>query len=286
LFRQRAGVGIGYLPRGPVTRPSDELAEAALWAAIGKAARRQRALTLIVEPDRALSNESIERLHLVPGPAPIQPSRTVKVALLDDESLMAQMHAKTRYNVRLAKRRGVDVVNAPRTAAASQVFYDLLQDTALRNAFEIHSADYYRAFLDQFGDDAVLMFAEVEGRPVSGAIAACFGDEAIYMYGASSTTERAHGAAFLIQYEIMRWARDRGCQRYDLWGIPAKDPVSSRAESGDRLASSSGSDRRGLYEFKTRFGGQIVSYPPPLERRYRPLLARLARRFYGAGADA
>ena len=58
----------------------------------------------------------------------------------------------------------------------------------------------------------------------------------------------------------------RGARRYDLWGIPGHDPESSVSESGDRLAASTGNDRRGLYEFKTRFGGQIVHYPPPLER--------------------
>ena len=120
---------------------------------------------------------------------------------------------------------------------------------------------------------------------MAGAIAAVFGDEAIYMYGASSSQERAHGAAFLLQYEMMRWARSRGAQRYDLWGIPEFDPDSSVSESGDRLASSTGNDRRGLYEFKTRFGGQIVRSPTPLERVYHPLLATLARRFYSAGGQ-
>ena len=50
---------------------------------------------------------------------------------------------------------------------------------------------------------------------MAGAIAAVFGDEAIYMYGASSSQERAHGAAFLLQHEMMRWARSRGARRYD-----------------------------------------------------------------------
>ena len=56
------------------------------------------------------------------------------------------------------------------------------------------------------------------------------------------------------------------------------------SESGDRLAASTGNDRRGLYEFKTRFGGQIVHYPPPLERVYHPFLATLARNLYSPGA--
>jgi lipid II:glycine glycyltransferase (peptidoglycan interpeptide bridge formation enzyme) len=137
--------------------------------------------------------------------------------------------------------------------------------------------------LGEFGDNAVLLFAEIDGRPAAALIAAAFGDEAIYMYGASSTKDRAHGAGFLIQFEAMRWARDRGCRRYDLWGIPAVDPASTQVESGDRIAGTTGQDWRGLYEFKTRFGGKIVQYPPTRERRYLPLLASLARRYYSPG---
>jgi lipid II:glycine glycyltransferase (peptidoglycan interpeptide bridge formation enzyme) len=286
LFRKRAGLSIGYIPRGPVWPADDPAAVEALWTRIDEVARRRRALTVIVEPDRLLLQEFGRGVRLVPGPEPIQPARTVKVELLDDQSLIDQMHPKTRYNVRLARRRGVTTRLGEQSDASVGQFYEMLRDTAARNDFVVHAHRYYREFLRLFGDDACLAFAEVEGKPVAGAVAAVFGDEGIYMYGASSTRERAHGAAFLLQHEMMRWARSRGARRYDLWGIPEYDPDSSVNESGDRLAASTGNDRRGLYEFKTRFGGQIVRYPPPLERVYHPLLATLARRFYRAGGEA
>jgi len=102
------------------------------------------------------------------------------------------------------------------------------------------------------------------------------------MYGASSTKNRAHGAAFLLQFEAMRWARESGCLRYDLWGIPVEDPDAVH-EDGTRYAASKGEDWRGLFRFKTSFGGEIVSYPPVLERRYRPVSAFLAKRLTNAG---
>lgn len=283
LFRGRAGVSIGYVPRGPVLAPNDPEAAEALWDAIDRVARRRRALTIIVEPDGMLPELASGGRRFVEGPAHIQPSRTVKVDLRDDEALLAQMHQKTRYNIRLAQRRGVAVRLASASDHAVETFYALLTDTAQRNEFRIHEAAYYRAFLDEFGDDAVLTFAEIAGKPVAGLIALSFGDEAIYMYGASSTRDRAHGAGFLIQFEAMRWARERGCRCYDLWGIPAHDPRTTNEESGDRIAGTTGQDWRGLYEFKTRFGGRIVQYPPTSERRYWPALAALARRFYSPG---
>ena len=145
---------------------------------------------------------------------------------------MAQMHAKTRYNVRMALRRGVTTKQAPPTREQVGAFYDLLLDTAGRNAFAVHSVEYYLDFLEIFGDDAVLIFALVEETPVAGTIAARFGEEAVYMYGGSSTRLRAHGAAFYLQFEVMRWARECGSARYDMWGIPAHDPESSAADSG------------------------------------------------------
>jgi lipid II:glycine glycyltransferase (peptidoglycan interpeptide bridge formation enzyme) len=162
-------------------------------------------------------------------------------------------------------------------------FYALLHDTSVRNEFGIHAPEYYADFLRIFGSDAVLLFGLIEDVPVAGLVAARFGAEAIYMYGASSTKHRAHGAAFYLQFEAMRWAREQGCTRYDLWGIPSIDPPSTEVDTGNRVAGTRGDDWRGLYEFKVRFGGQILTYPPTLERRYHPVLAALARRFYRSG---
>jgi lipid II:glycine glycyltransferase (peptidoglycan interpeptide bridge formation enzyme) len=281
LIRRKAGASVGYIPRGPVHSARD--AGVVLWRAIGQEARRQRALFVIVEANEALPDGLERAARLTAGPAHIQPARTVKVPLLDDESLLKQMHQKTRYNVRLAQRRGVTVRRAAHDDAGVDAFYALMQDTAQRNAFGVHERQYYEEFLRTFGEDAALLFAEIEGKPVAGVIAVSFGNEAIYMYGASSTKDRAHGAGFYIQYEAMRWAREQGCTVYDLWGIPAVDPSTTHVDGGDRIAGTSGSDWRGLYEFKTRFGGQIVSYPAPLERIYLPGLAHLAKRLYPVG---
>jgi lipid II:glycine glycyltransferase (peptidoglycan interpeptide bridge formation enzyme) len=193
------------------------------------------------------------------------------------------MHQKTRYNVRLAQRRGVTVERATPDGAAVATFYELLEDTARRNEFGVHTATYYQDFLQIFGDDALLLFAVIDQRPVAGLIAARFGPEAVYMYGASSTAHRENAAGFYLQFEAMRWAREQGCLRYDLWGIPATDPPPVASDESDRIPGTRGTDWRGLYQFKVRFGGDIVSYPPTLERRYHPLLSALARRVYRSG---
>ena len=280
LFRAKGPVSVGYIPRGPVLTGDANNVWPALRREIDRAARRHRAITVYIEPDTTLGISSTFReAGVVPGPGHMQPSRTVKVPLSDDDAILKQMHQKTRYNVRLAIRRGVDVeVKASDDKDALRQFYDLMEDTSTRNDFSIHSYEYYEEFLRVFGDDAFFVFAMWEGNISAVVIAAAFGDEAIYMYGASSTVHRAHGAAFLLQFEAMKWARERGCRTYDLWGIPSVDPDSLRADDNTSIAGSKGDDWRGIYRFKTGFGGDIISYPQTLERRYVPVLPWLARR--------
>jgi len=280
LFKHRGPLAYGYVPRGPVLSEDDPGLLQALLIEIDRACRRRRAISVVFEPERALFLPGGGALPFLPGPPPVQPARTVRVALLPDEPLLMQMHQKTRYNIRLARRRGVTVAVEP-TETAFGDFFSLMEETSRRNDYAIHSEAYYRDAMETFRDDGTLMLARVEGGdPAAALIVVGFADEAIYLYGASSTHHRSFGPGFALQFEAMRWARDRGFSRYDLWGIPATDPETTRAEAGDRVASTKGDDWRGLYEFKVRFGGEIVSYPPSLERPYLPLLPKLTRRLY------
>lgn len=279
LFRQRGPVSIGYVPRGPVMTGVPDKVWPLLRAEIDRAAKRHRAISVIIEPDAHLGlTGTYGAAGVVPGPAHLQPERTVKMPLDDDEAMLKRMHSKTRYSVRLAMRRGVEIDRKdPRDRSALDQFYALMRDTADRNEFAIHSYEYYADFMDVFGDHALFMFASWEGKLSSVIMAAAFGDEGAYMYGASSSEHRGHGASFLLQFEAMKWARERGCKAYDLWGIPKRDPESLRGEDNASLAGTKGDDWRGIYRFKTGFGGDIVSYPGTLERRYVPVLPELAR---------
>lgn len=280
LYRSRGPVSMAYIPRGPVFDPRDTDGLRQLFAQIDFASKKRRSLYLMVESNTALPfTGSFKSEGFVRGEDHFQPSRTVKIPLLPDAELLAQMHQKTRYSVRLAERRGVELVEMAPTDETVDQFYDLLQDTSSRNEFGIHSRAYYRDFLDIFGDDALLLFAKVDGISAAGLIAAKFNEEAIYMYGASSTEHRAHGGAFALQFEAMRWAREHGALKYDLWGIPHEDPISTSEDDMKRVAGTRGNDWRGLFKFKTGFGGEVITYPPTLERRYNRLLAFAAKRF-------
>ena len=277
MYRARGPISVGYIPRGPVVPGDAAELTTELVRRVDASGKSHRALYTMFELERALPYSGRYKEHgFILGPDHIQPGRTVKVTLLDDDSQLKQMRQNTRYSVRLAMRRGVEVSRLG-DGYTIDSFYQLLQDTSDRNKFGIHSRDYYDRFMQTFGEDALCIFAVSEGNLAAGLIAAKFGDEAIYMYGASSSEHRSHGAAFLLQFEAMKWARDSGCLRYDLWGIPMVDP-DNVSDTGDSIAGTKGDDWRGLYRFKTGFGGEIVSYPPVLERRYNVLGAFAAHR--------
>ncbi len=282
LFKRKGPISLAYVPRGPALQTSGDPGRLfeALRSRLDAACRRRLALSLVIENDAYLGLTGSFRRHgFVRGPEHIQPGRTVKVPIVgDDTAILAQMHQKNRYSVRLAVRRGVRVERGDESAAAVDTFYGLMRETAERNEFGIHTRAYYDDFMHVFGDRALMLFAKVDGNIAAGLVAARFGNEAAYMYGGSSTTHRADGAAFILQYDAMRWARDAGSVRYDLWGIPDEREPPAIDGMATGAAASVGEDMRGLLNFKTRFGGEIVDYPPVMERRYVPLVSWLAGR--------
>ena len=282
LIRRRGPFGTAYIPRGPALSPGAIPVGSQLFHLIDGICQRRRCLNVVIEPNQIMPFTGTFKEHgFVRGPSHFQPSRTVIVPLLNDDALLGQMHQKTRYSIRLAHRRGVEVRRTLVSDESVDTFYRLLRETSERNEFGIHGVDYYGDFLRTFGDSALLLFALVDNQAAAALISARFGRGAIYMYGASSTTHRAHGAAFALQFEAMRWAREHDCTTYDLWGIPDEDPATTQG-NGDRVAATRGDDWRGLYKFKVGFGGDVVRLPPTLERRYRPVLSVAARRLYSS----
>jgi peptidoglycan pentaglycine glycine transferase (the first glycine) len=283
LIRSMGPFTVLYVPRGPATTPDVTSGElAAMTMAIDELATERRAVIAFLEPDdRSIRLATSGTLAWIQSQVELQPLRTIKVSVnRSDEELLEGMKSKTRYNIRLAGRRGVSV----RAASIDEItdFYEVLEETSSRDEFGIHSIDYYADMLDSFGDDAVLLVAEYEDSIVAGAIILRHGDEAIYMFGASSRSAQRHMPTHLLQFEAMQWARERGCTLYDLWGIPPTDTPPDEA-SDDGLNVRSG--LWGVYRFKQGFGGDMASYPGVYERVYRPGLVNLWRRFRpGPGA--
>jgi peptidoglycan pentaglycine glycine transferase (the first glycine) len=269
---------MAYVPRGPVVDYDDPAMVGALLRGLREVARERRVISLKIEPEVTEPSgvgDTFRRLGLQPA-EPVQMRSTIWVDLAPDEdTILARQKQKTRYNTRLAAKKGVTVTHTGPEGIGE--WYKMYRTTAERDGFTIHSLDYYRQVLDILGSRgmATLLLAHHEGDLLAGIIVFSFGQKAQYMYGASSNVKRNLMAPYLVQWEGMRWARAHGATVYDLWGIP------------DRLEENE--DLWGVYRHKSGYGGEIVRYVGAfdlirspvqhlaLERVARPLFKRVSR---------
>jgi lipid II:glycine glycyltransferase (peptidoglycan interpeptide bridge formation enzyme) len=146
-----------------------------------------------------------------------------------EDELLAAMKQKTRYNVRLAGKKGVTVREGNRDDFP--MLYKMYAQTALRDKFVIRSEAYYLEVWETFFAEGLLvpLIAEVEGQVVSGLMLFIFGEQAWYIYGMSSDLHRRLMPNYLLQWEAILRAKAAACQVYDLWGAPddfnASDPM-------------------------------------------------------------
>lgn len=268
LFRRlplRLGT-LAYVPKGPIVDPTDAELEAALMAALDRCARRKRAVLLKLEPDALQFDRPGFRI----SPHTVQPPRTIVIDLTRSEAdILAAMHSKTRYNIRLSAKKGVSVREATRSDLPA--FAALMQRTGQRDGFAAHAPDYYAAAFDLFasGDRAKLFVAEVESEMVAGLLVFAHGDRAWYFYGASGDAHRERMPNHALQWHAMRWAKSIGCREYDLWGIPDADESTLEAQYLDRHDG-----LWGVYRFKRGFGGNVVRFAGAFDRVYNPMLYR------------
>ncbi len=257
LSRQRGGVAVGYVPRGPAVCWDDAEAVNGCFTALDALCKEAGVALALIEPDAPLPPTfDLRTYHLVPSPLTVQPLRTIIVACdRSDDALLAAMKQKTRYNVKLAAKRGVTVRQGDATDLPA--FYRLLETTASRDAFGVHTAAYYTDLLSVFAPphEGTLLLAEYAGDLAAAALLIRGGKTAIYLTGASSNLHREHMPPYALQFAALQWARDVGCTRYDLWGIPPTN------EPPDAVQGEQQNVRDGLwgvYRFKQGFGGEIV----------------------------
>lgn len=271
LFRKLPfGLTIAYIPKGPVGedwRP--------LWAEVETICKQNRAVFLKVEPDKWEG----QRLDIEDLPAgsvlaePIQPRRTVEISLAGrEDDWLAGMKQKTRYNVRLAHKKEVVI----RESNQVEVFHQLMQTTGQRDQFGVHSEVYYQRAYDLFSRDGkcALLLAEYNGLPLAGIMVFAQGKRAWYFYGASGNAERSRMPAYALQFAAMRWAAAKGCQVYDLWGIPDADEAALEAEFAGR-----DDGLWGVYRFKRGFGGEIRRSVGAWDKVYQPAAYKLYQYF-------
>lgn len=255
-----------YCPRGPVLNWDDIPLQEAALVSLENLAKVQRTISLKIDPEvisgaglpgpeedtENLAGKAYVELLTTRGwrysPSQVQFRNTVWLDLEGaPDDWLGRMKQKTRYNVRLAGRKGVII----RTGSLEDIplVYRMYVETSLRDGFVIRSQAYYTSLWENFmrAGLADILIAEVEGEPVSALVLFHHGTKAWYFYGMSTGRHNDKMPNYLIQWEAMQKAKGYGCKIYDLWGAP------DNFDQSDRLW--------GVYRFKEGFGGTVIRTP-------------------------
>jgi len=246
-----------YLPRGPVVLWNEihkqgkiNKQQEALILILDKLqpfAQRKKAIFLRLDPEIEASDFHLEfwqSLGFKKAPREIQPKNNIVLDLsLSEETLLKLMKPKTRYNIRLAQRKGVKVKKSNNPADVG-IFYQLIKETANRNKFIPHPPKHYFNIIKILGEKnlASLFLAEYKRKIIAANIISFFGQKSLYMHGASTDTHRNLMPTYLLQWEAILEAKRRGCSFYDLGGVVPEE------ETKHPWA--------GISRFKRGFGGE------------------------------
>lgn len=267
IDRTVGGYATWDVPRGPLLGSETTVAEAGEFLELLTAeAKADRALVLYWS---GLDPRLEQAGYGKPSPRHEQPEATILVDLtLSHDALLAQMHQKGRYNIRLAQKHGVTVEQSADVGAYAR----LAQETSVRDGFRAPSSRQFELFLKTVpGSFLLLAFAPGITGPIAGLIGVVHSQTSIYYYGASRDVHRNLMAPYLLQWEAIRHCRTLGCQQYDLLGV-------APAEAGPAHPW------QGISAFKAKFGGTFVAYPAERMANIRPLIASglwLKRRILG-----
>jgi len=277
-----------YIPKGPLMDWDNAALRLRVLDDLQTFAKRQGAIFVKLDPDVPLGTG-------VPGTEPalefpggqavtseltqrgwkfsqdqIQFRNTVMIDLSPSEDeLLGGMKQKTRYNVRLAQKKGVTVRVG--TLDDLPLLYRMYAETSLRDGFLIRAEGYYqtvwRSFMGITPSASGLqpfsepLIAEVEGVPVAAVSMFYFAGQAVYLFGMSRAEHREKMTSYLLQWEAIRRAKTLGCRVYNLWGAP------------DEFDESDG--LWGVFRFKEGLGGYVLRTIGAWDFTPNPLLYKL-----------
>lgn len=269
------GFSILYAPRGPVCDRTDRQALQTLLDAAQEIAKAHRALLLYLDPDEPDTNQGFRsmltglgfREKSDDGFGNIQAQHVFRLNLNNavENDIFQHFSSKTRYNIRLAQRKGVVIreYSGSDTIPEAELHYfsEIMGETGKRDGFQVREQNYFSGVLKALQNDARLFLAYYQDIPIAGSIESFCGDKAWYLYGASSNAHRNVMPNYLLQWAMIRRAMERDCRFYDFRGVPG-NPKEEHPLYG-------------LYRFKSGFSGTFTKFSGLFTYYYRPILGSL-----------
>jgi peptidoglycan pentaglycine glycine transferase (the first glycine) len=269
------GLSTWEIARGPLW--TDEHSARKLIEHVIREAKTGRALSVSVSP---LVPLNLQEFRFTQSGRHVHAEATRVLDLTrSEEELLADMHQKGRYNIKVAQKNGIQVEQAIDIMSYAK----LAKETAVRDGFTAVSALQYRAFLEhQPGSFLLLAYAPDSRKPVAGLLGIVWpGFEkvkprhGIYYYGASDYEHRALMAPYLLQWEAIKHCKALGCAQYDLLGIAPLQSTVDPLNQNLQPKTSSPHPWSGISDFKAKFGGTVVTYPAEQELVLKPMMKKV-----------
>ncbi len=220
--------------KGPIFNKKNSLKEneKILYLLKNKVGRKHKSVMLRIAPpysekkiEGSLKKQGFKKPKILTNLK--EPEKTFLIDLKKpEEQILQEMHQKTRYNIRLAQKKGIKIRLSNNPEKEIDCFYKLMQETAKRDRINIYSKKYYKDLLVFFKEKrdsktgfSQLWLAEYEGKILSAIITFAFGKSVTYFYGASTSNKRNLMPNYLLQWEIIKNAKKGGYKIYDFWGI-------------------------------------------------------------------
>ena len=263
---------IMYSARGPVCDLYDEDIITDLRDGADLLAKKYNAFVLRVEPDILKTDEKFRSIITKNGfkikddskdfKDEIQPRFVFRLNLKGktEEQIFAELHQKTRYNVRLATKKGVVIKEGTREDLKE--FHKIMIETGERDNFIIRSLEYFEKMYDEMAPNHMkLLMAYHEDKPISGIIPIMYGNKVWYLYGASSNSHRNLMPNYLLQWTMIGEAIKMGADMYDFRGVSGVVDESH--------------PQYGLYRFKKGFNADFTEFIGEIYIPYKPLVYKM-----------
>lgn len=271
---------IGYLPKGEM--PTVEVIEE-----IKKIGEDEKCIFIQLEPSVINDNSKVRIHNLKQNPKfsikdstrPLFTRYTFQLDLTKtEEELLKDMHSKTRYNIKVARKHGVAVAEE-NSKEAFDKYWELTTETTKRQGFYAHTRNYHKLQWDTFKHQLTnkeslkqqaeynnltshLFTAKYNGKTLTTMLFFVFKDTLYYPYGASSQENRNVMHSTLTMWEAIRWGKNHGLKKFDMWGALGKNPNPKDSWIG-------------FHTFKERFGPKHIEFIGSFDLIINPLFYRL-----------
>ena len=261
-----------YSSRGPICDIYNEEVLEQLTKGAKELAKKYKAMVFKVEPDIKSDDEEFRNIITKIGykikddaknfREEIQPRYVFRLDIKGktEDELFAGCHSKTRYNIRLATKKGVTIKEVGREELKD--FHKIMIETGSRDGFIIRPLEYFEKMYDNLAPNHMkLLMAYYEGKPISGVIPIMYGNKTWYLYGASSNKYRNVMPNYLLQWEMIKMAIERKDDVFDFRGV-------SGVVDKDH-------PQYGLYRFKKGFGAEFTEFIGEIYIPFKPFVYNL-----------